>query len=206
MRVNDAREYDRENDASVHNDCEHDCAKVADRLEDIELPHGRADGEDHDVEVHLRMPHHELDELLELLGVDKGNEREDHRKGVDREHHVEWREVLVPREHAALPLARKRVEHKEEAQQHHATDRAGPRFGCPDRVCAELHVLRRHHEDSDPEANHEAHDVVVSGVRLVAEELAHEHDGYKFEAFEEHLSGERDVLEGLVLGPARKHV
>jgi len=42
--------------------------------------------------------------------------------------------------------------------------------------------------------DHDGDEVVIDGVILVAEELAHEHDGRQLEALEEHLRWEANVL------------
>ena len=109
MRVDDAGEQNSQTLPHCHDDDEGDRAELRDGVEDEQLTGGRADGEQHHVEVEERVSQHEVQAGDEAALLPQGHARENHREQVHAGHHLN-RAHFVGAEQLPLPVGGESIE------------------------------------------------------------------------------------------------
>lgn len=115
---------------------------------------------------------------------------------VNPEHHLHRRHLVL--EKVVLPVGREAVKDDVTAEDDEPTEGGGSGgvFG----------VVAAQQEHADAHGDQRGGKVLPVFVALVGDEFPHEHDRNDFGGLGQHLSGEADVLEGLVLAPAAEDV
>lgn len=196
VTVQEAGQQDGEGLPQRHDDGEDGCAELVDGVEDEELAARRADGQQHRMKGKLRVTHHEGQRVKEGTLLEQRAHGEEAGEHVHPEHHLHRRHLVL--EQVVLPVRGEAVEHD---VAHEDDDAAEGGDG------GRMLVLRAGEEEhADSNGDQQSSEVLPVLVILLRNDLPHKHDGDDFGGFGQHLRGEADELEGLVLTPAAHDV
>ena len=116
MAIKNTRQPNTQQNPCCHNQCENHSTKVFDRVKDEYLPNSATNGEHEKVQVNLGVIVDKCKSRVELLGVYKGNGREDGREGASSKHQFDHGKIWVALEHPALKLTRETIKKEEQEE------------------------------------------------------------------------------------------
>lgn len=196
MTVKETREKNGDGLPQRHDDGEDGSAELADGVEDEELTARRAHRQQHGVKGELRVTRHEGQRVKEGPLLEQRADREEAREQVDPKHHLNRRHLVL--EEVVLPVGGEAVENDVAGENDDPTE-----GGDGGRVLAGRAGQQKH---ADANGDEHGGEVLPVFVTFAGHELPHEHNRNDFGGLGQDLSGEADVLEGLVLAPAAQDV
>lgn len=196
MTVEEAREEDGERLPQGHDDGKHGRAKLIDGVEDEQLAACRAHGEQNGVEGKLGVAGHKGERVKEGALLQQRAHREEAGEHVHPEHHLHRRHLVL--EEVVLPVGREAVEGDVAGE-----DDEPAEGGDGGRVFGAVAAQQEH---ADAHGDQHGGEILPVLIALVRDDFTHEHHGDDFGGLGQHLGGEADVFEGLVLAPAAEDV
>lgn len=196
MTVEETGEEDGEGLPQGHDDGENRGAKLINGVEDKELAARRAHGQQDGVKGKLGVAGHEGERVKEGALLQQRAHGEEAGEHVDPEHHLHRRHLVL--EEVVLPVGGEAVEDDVARE-----DEEPAEGGDSGRVFAGVAGQQEH---ADAHGDQHGGKILPVLVALVGDDFTHQHHRNDFGGLGEHLSGEADVFEGLVLAPAAEDV
>lgn len=196
VAVKETREENSDGLPQGHNDGEDGSAELVDGVEDEELAARRTHGQQHGMKGKLRVTRHEGQRLKEGTLLQQRADGEEAGKQVDPKHHLHRRHLVL--EQVVLPVGGEAVEDNVADEDDDPAEGGDGGWVLGGRAGQEEHA--------DTHWDQHRGEVLPVFIALMGHNLTHEHYRNDFGGFGQNLSGEADVLEGLVLAPAAQDV